>query len=238
MKTGTDQYLPSEENIERNLLNGFDNTFLNPYSYLILRDQRLSYFSSENFHFFYDGFALILLLRLMGRRAKRFSFDDTSLSPVVLSRCSAENLSIGVVGSAPGVALEAVRLLKNRHPALKITVISDGFYAESVEHELLSRALRFDVILCSMGTPRQEDFLYRLREKGWRGTGFTCGGYLDQLVFAKGGDYYPPWIDRLNLRWLYRIAREPRRLITRYVFTYPVGMAAFCHDILRRRISL
>lgn len=218
-------------------LNGRNNTFLNPYAYLVLRKQRIAYLSGKSFCFFYDGVALIFVLRLMRRRAERFSFDDTSLAPVVLKQCAAKGLRLGVVGSAPGIAAEAVRLLRMRYQDLQVAMISDGFYPENTEDELLSRAVLCDVVLCSMGTPRQEDFLHKLREKGWRGTGFTCGGYLDQLVSARGGDYYPAWMNRLNLRWLYRIAQEPRRLIKRYAVIYPLGMAVFCHDILRRRIS-
>lgn len=228
----------SEQSEREKWLNGRNNTFLNPYAYLILRKERPSYLANGFFHLFYDGIGLVLLSRLMGHYAKRYSFDDTSLAPLVLKQCVAKGLSLGIVGSAPGIAAEAAKLLQTRYQGLQIAIISDGFYTESAEEELLSRAVICDVVVCSMGTPRQEDFLHKLRRKGWHGTGFTCGGYLDQLVAAQGGDYYPAWMNRLNLRWVYRIAREPRRLTKRYAVIYPLGMAAFCHDLLRRRISI
>lgn len=228
----------SEQSEQQEWLNGRNNTFLNPYAYLILRRERPSYLMDGRFHVFFDGVALVLLLRLIGRRVRRYSFDDTSLAPVVLKQCVAKGLSLGVVGSAPGIAAETARLLRTRHQGLRITVISDGFYPEHTEDELLSRAFLCDVVVCSMGAPRQEDFLHKLRGKGWHGTGFTCGGYFDQLVAAQGGDYYPAWMDKLDLRWVYRIAREPRRLTKRYAVIYPLGMAAFCHDLLRRRINI
>jgi UDP-N-acetyl-D-mannosaminuronic acid transferase (WecB/TagA/CpsF family) len=61
-----------------------------------------------------------------------------------------------------------------------------------------------------MGAPRQEAFLVALADSGWKGVGFTCGGYFDHL--GEGFHYYPRLIDKFNLRWFYRIAREPRRL--------------------------
>ncbi|MNN73388.1 UDP-Gal:alpha-D-GlcNAc-diphosphoundecaprenol beta-1,4-galactosyltransferase [compost metagenome] len=85
-----------------------------------------------------------------------------------------------------------------------------------------------------MGTPRQEDFLIELQESGWLGVGFTCGGYFDQLNSADGGLYYPGFIDRYNMRWAYRIYKEPKRLWKRYFVDYPVGMLAFVTYFLTR----
>ena len=76
-----------------------------------------------------------------------------------------------------------------------------------------------------MGAPRQERFLLNLRESGWRGAGFTCGGFFDQV--SGNGDYYPAWIDRLNLRFLYRLVREPRRLWRRYLVDYQVFLRLY-----------
>ena len=54
------------------------------------------------------------------------------------------------------------------------------------------RALAPDIIVCGMGSIVQENFLLQLVKVGWRGVGFTCGGYLDQL---NGGiNYYPKLI--------------------------------------------
>ncbi|NJO34267.1 MAG: hypothetical protein HC869_15170 [Rhodospirillales bacterium] len=64
----------------------------------------------------------------------------------------------------------------------------------------------------------QESFLLRLRQQGFNGVGFTCGGFLDQ--YSIGKQYYPTWIDRLELRWLYRLIMEPGRLWRRYFVEY------------------
>jgi N-acetylglucosaminyldiphosphoundecaprenol N-acetyl-beta-D-mannosaminyltransferase len=69
-----------------------------------------------------------------------------------------------------------------------------------------------------MGGIAQEDFLISLADQGWKGCGFTCGGYLDQL--DDGLRYYPGWVDRLNIRFAYRLFREPQRLWRRYLIDY------------------
>jgi len=133
------------------------------------------------------------------------------------------------------VALSAAMFLRASYPGVVISYVSDGFYNQDETEFVLSNVERCDVVICSLGTPRQESFLAELRARGWHGTGYTCGGFLDQLVEADGGDYYPRVVDQLNIRWLYRIASEPRRLLPRYLLHYPIGMILFVIDRLRSR---
>jgi len=206
-------------------------TFVNPYSYRVLRAARPEYLSGDRFEVNYDGVSLALVASWLGRaRVVRRSFDDTSLAPVVFSECAEAGLRVALVGSAPGVAASAAEFLRARYSGLIIDFAQDGYYSELGEQEVLSRAARCEVVICSMGTPIQEDFLIKLSSRGWNGAGYTCGGYLDQLVDAGGAGYYPPVFDRLNIRWLYRLLMEPARLVPRYFFDYPVGLAQFIVD--------
>lgn len=211
-------------------------TFINPYSYLILRKKRDHYLFCNDFIFCLDGFMLVWVLKIFGvKNIVRLSFDDSSLAPLVFQNCIKSSQSIGLIGSAPNIAHLAKELLEKRYQNINIIYYQDGFFKETEQNEVLNNAFLCDVIICSMGTPNQEDFLYKLRKKGWNGTGYTCGGYLDQLVNAQGKDYYPKLIDKLNLRWLYRIYKEPRRLLLRYLFDYPIGIIAFIFDIFIRK---
>jgi len=91
-----------------------------------------------------------------------------------------------------------------------------------------------DIVIAGMGGVKQEKFLLDLVARGWRGVGFTCGGYLDQL--AKRYHYYPRWVDRYNLRFAYRLWQEPSRLWRRYLLEYPLFLTWLGHDLLRRRL--
>jgi N-acetylglucosaminyldiphosphoundecaprenol N-acetyl-beta-D-mannosaminyltransferase len=84
-----------------------------------------------------------------------------------------------------------------------------------------------------MGAGVQEQFLLDLVAQGWSGMGFTCGGYLDQL--GNGLRYYPQWIDDANLRWAWRLVREPRRLGPRYLIDYPGFGAQLVSSKMRKR---
>ena len=204
-------------------------TFINPYSYWVLKKQG-HLLTDPRLNYEYDGISLALLSRMLGKGKKRKSFDDTSLAPQIFHDASIMGHSIALIGSAPGITEKAAQILKRRDPKLNITLTQNGFMSKSERKATLEQCLSIDVVICSMGTPYQEYFLLDLLELGWKGAGYTCGGYLDQLVASDGADYYPPFFNVLNLRWLYRIIREPRRLLYRYACIYPIGCFYFIMD--------
>lgn len=63
-----------------------------------------------------------------------------------------------------------------------------------------------DFVIVGMGSPLQEQFALDLKEAGFQGIVFTCGGFLHQT--ANGINYYPDWINRYNLRAFYRLYKE------------------------------
>ncbi len=165
-----------------------------------------------------DGVGMCLAVQwLHGRPAERVSFDTTSLAPVVFGWASSHSLRVVLVGGAPGVADTARARISESFPALQIAGSFDGFGAMEAKARAV-RELEPDIVICGMGSVRQESFLLELKAQGWRGWGFTCGGYLDQL--SQGMAYYPRWVDAANLRWAYRLMREPGRLWRRYLIDY------------------
>ncbi|MNL72304.1 UDP-Gal:alpha-D-GlcNAc-diphosphoundecaprenol beta-1,4-galactosyltransferase [compost metagenome] len=84
--------------------------------------------------------------------------------------------------------------------------------------------------------PAQEAFMLALKKSEWSGLAVACGGYLDQL--SGGLQYYPKWIDRLNLRFLYRLAREPHRLWRRYILEYRVFLLRLIKQLLKHRLGV
>lgn len=165
-----------------------------------------------------DGEGMVTAIRLLHRiSATRVSFDSTSLAPPVFRAAAACALPVVLVGGRPGVADLAADRLRESFPGLRILASIDGYGDQDRKADaVLAHEPR--IVVCAMGVGAQEAFLLRLASRGWLGCGFTCGGYFDQL--AGGLQYYPGWVDRLNLRWAYRLAREPRRLWRRYLFDY------------------
>ena len=180
---------------------------------------------------FCDGIALALAAsRIDGFPMERISFDSTSLAPLVFEYARANGKRIALVGGRPGVAHVAAARIGESYPGISIVGAIDGFRSQKslVEHV---QALAADIVICGMGAPAQEAFLMALANAGWLGVGFTCGGYLDHL--GQRFHFYPPLIDRLNLRWLYRLAREPRRIGYRCVVEYGPFWSGLMREILK-----
>lgn len=211
---------------------GGGNTFLNPYSYLMLRREKhlVNHFES----IMIDGQFLVYMIHLfLGKKLERRSFDMTSLAPIVFKNASESGDNLFFIGSDANSINRAVERFKLRYPRLQICGWRNGYFRSSMERKDAVNVicqLSPAIVVVGMGTPRQEQFLIELRESGWVGTGFTCGGFFHQT--ARRIDYYPKWANKCHLRWMYRIIDEPK-LIRRYAFDYTCFLMVFLYDILR-----
>ena len=211
-------------------------TFLNPYSYLLMRQNSKTLAPLDRVCI--DGSALCTFFRMFGlANVERISFDNTSLAKIVFNRLNDQGGSLYVIGAQAEQAAEFEHYLKVNYPNLKLCKVRDGYF--SSEQERLAEAkeiarLNPDVLVCGMGTPLQEQMLCLAKQQGWQGAGYTCGGFIHQT--AKGGeDYYPAFFDRLNIRFLYRIIDEPK-LIKRYTVDYGKFVFVFIWDFLNYKL--
>lgn len=206
-------------------------TFLNPYSYYLLKDKEE--LLSEFDRIYCDGILFVLLAKLVGVSVRRVSFDKTSLAPIVFSYAEKNNLRIALVGGESGVVEQAISNFKCSHPNLIISYYHSGFFENSQHRsEIIDCIAKCspDIVIVGMGAVLQEKFLVDLTKKGWRGYGYTCGGFLHQSA-SKSGNYYPKYINKFNLRWAYRIYKEPK-LMKRYFLIYPKSVLFFIRNIL------
>ena len=194
-------------------------SFINPYAFhLRFVDQA---YANALWHFdliLPDGIGVVKALRWLNRiDVERQSFDATSLFHPVLNHLNLSKKSLCIVGGDPGTAACAAEKMRLAYPNVEYLGTLDGFrdFDEIVDW-VKDRSP--DVVLVGMGSPVQESILLRLKLDGFSGVGFTCGGFLDQFVLDS--QYYPAFIDRFELRWLYRLMNEPKRLGRRYLILY------------------
>jgi len=208
-------------------------TFLNPFSYLLSRNNKAQL---ESFNIEIDGGILVLILNLFGFKCRRKSFDMTSLAPVVFNDAINNNKSIYIIGTKPKVIDLAIKNIKMQFPELRICGYCDGYINEGQRLLVFEtiNSLSADYVICGMGTPLQEKFLIDLQKSGWAGIGYTCGGFLHQT--AIGIQYYPGWVNNLGLRAFFRMYDEPK-LIRRYFIDYPYAIVIIFYDLIRDRFS-
>ncbi|MEY8781473.1 WecB/TagA/CpsF family glycosyltransferase [Allomuricauda sp. XS_ASV26] len=213
-----------------NLTDSGSYTFLNPFSYLFFR-KNLTLFS--NFDGIYiDGIVLVRLLRLFGIKVDRASFDMTSLAPLVIEEVIKTNKSIYFIGSTTDAINGFIEVISNKWPKLDIAGFRNGYFSTPKDrlgaiNDILHK--NPEVVVIGMGTPYQEQFLIELKENGFNGAAYTCGGFIHQTTNKVS--YYPRFYDRFNLRWLYRMIDEPK-LISRYLLDYPRAVILFGIDFI------
>lgn len=199
-------------------------TFLNPVSYLTaIKNEKLF----NNFDgIMVDGSILAVAIRLLyGVKVNRRSFDMTSIATLLFQHCLSENKKVYLIGSNRKQIERSVKILQRQFPGLRIVGYRNGFF--SSENEMRNTCesvvtLKPDYVIAGMGTPLQEKFLRQLKDYGYKGIGFTCGGFITQLSM-KGIAYYPSWADRHNLRFLYRFYKEKhtRKRYLKAAFLFP-----------------
>lgn len=204
-------------------------TFLNPVSYLSALDNKAMFTRFDGI--FADGSILVAAIKtIYGKHVTRRSFDMTSIAPELLSFAETNKKTVYVVASQQEQVEKAVGIFKERYADLCVCGYRNGYFTSEMEMDREAErivALNPDFLIVGMGIVMQEKFLLKVHDKGYKGIGFTCGGFIHQT--AKNEiDYYPAWVDRLNLRFAYRIYKEKhtRKRYLQAAFQFPVRFIA------------
>ncbi len=179
-----------------------------------------------------DSRLLQLLMRPLGVRLPLARGSD--LVEQLLPSIAQSNGSVAIVGSDEAV----IAVLKAFYPDLTIQHYNPamGFY----EHPALIsdcvdfvRAAQADYTFFAVGSPQQEMLAYQcLLDGRCRGVGLCVGAALRMLT---GHEIRAPWLIRdAGLEWLFRVARDPKRLWRRYFLRDPQVVILFVKEAWRR----
>lgn len=135
-------------------------------------------------------------------------------------------------GGAPGVAEEAASRLARDNPGLKVIGTAHGYQNEAADRRLIKKIhdLAPDVLLVALGAPRQEFWIARHRDDLHAAVSMGVGGSFD--VLAGKVKRAPSWICSMNLEWLYRLVKEPRR------WRRQLALPAFAWRVLRESMPV
>ncbi|MCA9791790.1 MAG: WecB/TagA/CpsF family glycosyltransferase [Candidatus Eremiobacteraeota bacterium] len=154
-----------------------------------------------------DGIGLVLASRYCGLEApERVAGID--LVTQLFERLPVETRYF-LLGAAPGIAAAAAEELRRRYPTAQIVGVQDGFFQDEEAVLAMIDAADPDVLLVGMGSPRQEIWLERHRERLRARIGIGVGGSFD--VLSGQLERAPRWVIRLHSEWLYRLLRQPSR---------------------------
>ena len=189
---------------------GMIYTYLNPVSYLSALDNKELFSQMDGI--FADGGLLVKAIKLVyGKLVTRRSFDMTSMAPELFAYAAEHGKTIYIVASKREQVEKAVEIFHERYPKVKFAGYRNGYFANEDEMEQEAKhitELNPDFLIVGMGALMQEKFLLKVKNAGYLGIGFTCGGFIHQTS-RNEIDYYPAWVDKTNLRFVYRMWKEP-----------------------------
>ncbi|AFY77515.1 exopolysaccharide biosynthesis protein, WecB/TagA/CpsF family [Pleurocapsa sp. PCC 7327] len=186
-----------------------------------------------------DGMPLVWAMRLLGvKRQSRVYGPDLMLA--WCDRAAKYGIPIFLYGGTEAMLAKLQNNLERRFPRLTIA----GSYAPpfrplTPEEEASDReriqATGAQVVFVGLGCPKQEAWMSRQQGKlkaVMVGVGAAFSFHSGEVAQA------PRWIMRLGWEWLYRLAREPRRLWRRYLINNPTFSILFGLQLFDRWIGI
>jgi N-acetylglucosaminyldiphosphoundecaprenol N-acetyl-beta-D-mannosaminyltransferase len=144
-----------------------------------------------------------------------------------------------LLGGEGGVAATAGARLQQLYPGIVVVGTYEPPRAaiEDMNNaEILARIgdAKADLLLVALGTPKQERWIDLHRETLPVSVVIGVGCVFDLIAGRR--HRAPRWMQRAGLEWAYRAAREPRRLLGRYIRD-AVWLVPITADVLRSRLA-
>lgn len=161
-----------------------------------------------------DGVGIVLASRWLGRPLPE-RVPGVDLAVALLGRAAARGWRVVLVGAEPDV----VRLVAAKLTAEGVSVVlaRDGYFPLAADRTVAEAigAVRPDLCLLALGTPRAERFAFAHADLLQAGLILGVGGTFD--VLAGRVPRAPVWVGRAGLEWAWRWAGAPRARFRRAI---------------------
>lgn len=184
----------------------------------------------QDFYVLNDGLGVDIASRIKFGSSFPENLNGTDFIPHYLEQ-SRHALRLFLLGAAPGVAEAAAEAFQNKHPRHTIAGCHHGYLTgdSAPRVSAMIAASKADAVIAGMGNPLQELWIHENAGAAGAKLYFGAGALFD---FAAGKmPRAPAWVRSLRGEWMYRLAKEPRRLWRRYL----IGNGQFLLSVLRDR---
>ncbi len=171
-----------------------------------------------------DGMPLVRIAdKLTGQRWPKLSGSD--LLEVILDYASSHGLGVGVLGGEVETHLQLRQVVGKRFPGIRLAgmwaptraELADPTASAAIADEV--RGAHVDILVVSLGKPRQEDWIARYGPATGAGVLLAFGAAVDFL--ARRVPRAPTFLAEVGAEWAWRLMLEPRRLGRRYLLQGP-----------------
>jgi N-acetylglucosaminyldiphosphoundecaprenol N-acetyl-beta-D-mannosaminyltransferase len=162
-----------------------------------------------------DGMPLIWCLNRKGAQLRDRVYGPTFMRKCVLA--SPAPITHYFLGGSDDCIRRLKGFFLGQNPNIQIVGARNGYFSAGEDDAIVEEINRLspDFIWVGMGTPRQQWWIHKNKERMERGILFAVGFAFD--VNAGTKQDAPAWLQRLGLTWSYRLLREPARLGPRYL---------------------
>lgn len=155
-----------------------------------------------------DGAGVVLASKLLRTPVKQ-KVAGVDFAAGLLGVLERNGQSLYLLGGKTGIGELAAQKMLEAHPQLRIAGIADGYFRDEAPVIEKINASGADALFVCLGAPKQERFMVQHQQELHVHLMAGLGGSLD--AFAGTVQRAPAWMIRLNLEWLYRLIREPKR---------------------------
>ena len=163
---------------------------------------------------FPDGIGSHIGMKLFGNP----SFEKTTgidLAERIMKKAECEGYKLFLLGAKDTIASKATKILKSKHKKLDICGYHHGYFDKNGQEnqEVIEKinSSGADILFVCLGFPEQEKWISsNLSSLSTVKLAIGLGGSID--VWSGNTKRAPNFISKIGLEWLWRIAKEPKRL--------------------------
>jgi N-acetylglucosaminyldiphosphoundecaprenol N-acetyl-beta-D-mannosaminyltransferase len=145
------------------------------------------------------------------------------LMPKLLERCNESRLSVYLLGAKNQNMQMALENVSQMYPSIRISGHHGYFPLNNpiINQKIVSKINQFkpNILIVGMGMPIQEYWVQQYQEQLEVNAILLGGAAIDRLAGVV--PECPKVLSKNGLEWLYRLVKEPKRLMTRYALGNP-----------------
>lgn len=155
-----------------------------------------------------DGIGVVKALRF-AKLPVTERVPGVEFSEFLLEQANAMGKTICLFGASQEVMEAFLQKFRDHYPRIHVAGAYHGYHKDrdGIFDQIAEK--KPDIVLVALGIPEQESLIYRRLSDFDKGIFVGVGGTFDVLSGVK--KRAPAFFIKLNLEWLYRIGKEPKR---------------------------
>lgn len=179
-----------------------------------------------------DGASVVMASKFL-KKSLPERVAGIDLMQELVKRSAERKHSIYLLGAKKEIVEKTAEVLRNQYLSINIVGIHDGYFKDD-DWDDISQEIKEknpDIVFVGITSPLKEYLIEYLQQNGNNCVFMGVGGSFD--VISGAISRAPMWMQKMNLEWLFRVMKEPRRLFKRYF----VGNVTFIKAVIKEKIT-